>query len=83
MVDDYLPTIRDKLIYTKSDDSNEFWPALLEKAYAKLNGSYKALVGGSCIDAMIDFTGRICFNGQGVGVEFHVIWSSSTSVPLI
>ncbi|XP_032402532.1 calpain-A-like [Xiphophorus hellerii] len=59
VIDDKLPTIKRKPIFARSKDEREFWPALLEKAYAKVCGSYADMTSGTPAEAMRDFTGGV------------------------
>lgn len=59
IVDDRLPVKNKdgKLIFAGNKDPNELWVPLIEKAYAKLHGCYKALIGGYTHNGLADMTG--------------------------
>ncbi|PKA55512.1 hypothetical protein AXF42_Ash006714 [Apostasia shenzhenica] len=58
VIDDWIPCeAPGKPAFATSKKRNELWVSLLEKAYAKLHGSYEALEGGLVQDALVDLTG--------------------------
>ncbi|KAG6548076.1 hypothetical protein Mapa_010510 [Marchantia paleacea] len=58
VVDDWIPCeARGKPAFATSRKGNELWVSILEKAYAKLHGSYEALDAGVVQDALVDLTG--------------------------
>ncbi|XP_065347969.1 calpain-5-like [Cloeon dipterum] len=69
VIDDLLPVLDGDLVCTQSSCKNEWWPSLLEKAYAKLLGSYAALKSVTLADVLVDLTGGV-----------SEIWSVPTKV---
>ncbi|XP_068810178.1 calpain-10 isoform X5 [Struthio camelus] len=58
-IDDRLPCLGGKLCFSQCQTEDLFWLPLLEKAYAKLHGSYEQLWAGQVADAVVDLTGGI------------------------
>ncbi|CAJ16294.1 calpain, putative; cysteine peptidase, Clan CA, family C2, putative [Trypanosoma brucei brucei TREU927] len=60
IVDDYLPVVGNRPKFAQSlSDPCEVWVSILQKAYAKVHGSYVNIVAGDPLHALQDFTGYI------------------------
>lgn len=53
----------------------QLWPALVEKAYAKVHGSYAQLSGGFVAEGLADLTGAPCETIVFDMVERELLWS--------
>lgn len=75
-VDDYFPFSKTKnqVLFSRSE-KNEVWLMILEKAYAKLYGSYENIQNGNIVDAIFDLTGipYEYFNGNILGSNEELI----------
>lgn len=56
MIDDYIPCFGGKPVFSQAH-SNELWVLLLEKAWAKLHGSYFRIEAGFAENVLHDLTG--------------------------
>uniref|UniRef100_A0A3P8TKF7 Calpain catalytic domain-containing protein n=1 Tax=Amphiprion percula TaxID=161767 RepID=A0A3P8TKF7_AMPPE len=59
VIDDYLPTYNKQLLSVHCKGGNEFWVPLMEKAYAKVCGTYADMSSGLPSEACKDFTGGV------------------------
>ena len=56
-IDDYFPCYQGKGPVFSRGVGDELWVLILEKAYAKLHGSYYSLRGGLAFEGLMDLTG--------------------------
>ena len=59
-IDDFLPCNRKGKLIFSSGHKKQFWVPFLEKALAKLYGSYEAISKGLCADGLQSLTGEPC-----------------------
>jgi len=64
IVDDWIPCIDGKPCFACSEDENEIWCLLLEKAWAKLFGSYRRMEGGDPAFAASHLSGSPAWSVQ-------------------
>lgn len=59
VVDDYFPfcTHKNNWAFSRSGQDKEIWVLLLEKAWAKIFGSYQRIEGGTTGEALPSLTG--------------------------
>lgn len=83
MIDDRLPCTPDnKLAYSQAH-RKQLWVPLIEKALAKLNGSYESIIAGRCCEGLSTVTGSPCEtlilgrsnNPDDKNIDFDHIWS--------
>jgi hypothetical protein len=61
IVDDFFPTVGPRQCFAHTVETpGELWASLIEKAYAKLHGSYSSITGGDALQALQDLTGFPC-----------------------
>lgn len=78
VVDDHLPVFPGSSApaCAHSTSSGEMWPGLVEKAYAKLHGSYAALADGNSADALEDLTGGVCVRCAACTMQLFIVMTS-------
>eukprot|EP00759_Apiculatamorpha_spiralis_P001224 PhF_6_TR10431/c1_g1_i5/m.16464/K08582/CAPN15; calpain-15 len=80
VVDGMFPIKYKQFRFGSCSDESVLWVAILEKAYAKMYGSYSAIVSGRCKEALYNLTGAPCegFDLKHDGSD-DVMWANLVS----
>jgi len=66
-IDDRIPcNAQGKPVFARCKDLNEMWVPLIEKAYAKLHGSFEAIESGIPTEGLVDVTGEASETGHDI-----------------
>eukprot|EP00899_Mesostigma_viride_P005554 jgi/Mesvir1/149/Mv13513-RA.1 len=70
------PSLDTFLAFSRADHQ-QLWAPLLEKAYAKAHGSYRAIAGGQVAEALLDLTGAPVFTVEMdyPGFSLDALWA--------
>ncbi|OCT77520.1 hypothetical protein XELAEV_18028612mg, partial [Xenopus laevis] len=71
VIDDRLPFVNGDFFSVRPSCTKEYWPCLLEKAYAKFLGGYQNLDWGDPAEALVNFTGALTITLKLKGEDLH------------
>jgi calpain-15 len=78
VIDDYLPISGTQNLFVKANTpQKETWPLLIEKAFSKIHGNFKAIEGGWMVDAGNTMLGT---GGSSINVTtstVDVVWTTA------
>ncbi|XP_071847234.1 calpain-15-like [Apostichopus japonicus] len=84
LIDDLLPATNHGLLVCSKAKRKQLWVPLIEKALAKMNGSYEALISGRCWEGLATLTGASCEtvklqSSEENSVNESLIWATILS----
>ncbi|XP_077148317.1 calpain-13-like [Ranitomeya variabilis] len=75
VIDDRLPFLDGKYLSVQPSCENEFWPCLLEKAYAKFLGSYEKLHLADPSETFVNLTGGLTITLDLKSSKVNTYWN--------
>ena len=82
-VDDYLPCDKSDQLVFSLGRRRQLWVPLMEKALAKLYGSYEAIARGACADGLQSLTGEpseVLYLQLGIGKYNYIVFCKLVSI---
>lgn len=83
ILDDMFPCDKNNCLLNTQAIRNQLWVPLIEKALAKLNGSYEALVAGQTVEGLSALTGYPCESirlDDDKTLDMDMIWARLLSM---